>query len=442
MAIKLSDHFTYKRLLKFTFPSIIMMMFMSIYGIIDGLFVSNFVGPDEFTALNFIYPMLMVLSSFGFMFGSGGNALISKIYGEGNKKKANEVFSLVVYTSVIIGIIISIIGLYTIKPIAILLGAKGLLLENCIIYAVPLIISIPFFMLQLEFQTFFNTAEIPTIGLICTICAGVLNVILDAILILVFKLGILGASIATVMSQVVGGLFPVIYFMSKNKSILRLGKTKFDIKALLKTVTNGSSELLSNVSMSLVGLLYNVQLLKYEGEPGVTAYGIMMYISLLLNAIFIGFSLGTAPIVGYNFGAKNHAELKGLLRKCICIISVFSVITFILSQSLKGVFAGVFVGYDEHLYNLTKNGFVIYSFSFLFIGLAIYFSSFFTALNDGLTSAIISFLRTLVFQIIFVIVLPLFMGVNGIWLSIVLAELSAVVVSLIFLFIKRKRYNY
>ena len=442
MAIKLSDHFTYKRLLKFTFPSIIMMMFMSIYGIIDGLFVSNFVGPDEFTALNFIYPMLMVLSSFGFMFGSGGNALISKIYGEGNKKKANEVFSLVVYTSVIIGIIISIIGLYTIKPIAILLGAKGLLLENCIIYAVPLIISIPFFMLQLEFQTFFNTAEIPTIGLICTICAGVLNVILDAILILVFKLGILGASIATVMSQVVGGLFPVIYFMSKNKSILRLGKTKFDIKALLKTVTNGSSELLSNVSMSLVGLLYNVQLLKFEGEPGVTAYGIMMYISLLLNAIFIGFSLGTAPIVGYNFGAKNHAELKGLLRKCICIISVFSVITFILSQSLKGVFAGVFVGYDEHLYNLTKNGFVIYSFSFLFIGLAIYFSSFFTALNDGLTSAIISFLRTLVFQIIFVIVLPLFMGVNGIWLSIVLAELSAVVVSLIFLFIKRKRYNY
>ena len=244
------------------------------------------------------------------------------------------------------------------------------------------------------------------------------------------------------MSQVVGGLFPVIYFMSKNKSILRLGKTKFDIKALLKTVTNGSSELLSNVSMSLVGLLYNVQLLKFEGEPGVTAYGIMMYISLLLNAIFIGFSLGTAPIVGYNFGAKNHAELKGLLRKCICIISVFSVITFILSQSLKGVFAGVFVGYDEHLYNLTKNGFVIYSFSFLFIGLAIYFSSFFTALNDGLTSAIISFLRTLVFQIIFVIVLPLFMGVNGIWLSIVLAELSAVVVSLIFLFIKRKRYNY
>ncbi len=442
MSIKLSDHFTYRRLLKFTFPSIIMMMFMSIYGIIDGLFVSNFVGPDEFTALNFIYPMLMVLSSFGFMFGSGGNALISKIYGEGNKKKANEVFSLVVYTSVIIGIIISIIGLYTIKPIAILLGAKGLLLENCIIYAVPLIISIPFFMLQLEFQTFFNTAEIPTIGLICTICAGVLNVILDAILILVFKLGILGASIATVMSQVVGGLFPVIYFMSKNKSILRLGKTKFDIKALLKTVTNGSSELLSNVSMSLVGLLYNVQLLKYEGEPGVTAYGIMMYISLLLNAIFIGFSLGTAPIVGYNFGAKNHAELKGLLRKCICIISVFSVITFILSQSLKGVFAGVFVGYDEHLYNLTKNGFVIYSFSFLFIGLAIYFSSFFTALNDGLTSAIISFLRTLVFQIIFVIVLPLFMGVNGIWLSIVLAEMSAVVVSLIFLFVKRRKYNY
>lgn len=442
MAIKLSDHFTYKRLLRFTFPSIIMMIFMSIYSIVDGLFVSNFAGPDAFTALNFIFPVLMIFSSIGFMLGTGGSALVSKIFGEGNKKKANEIFSLVVYVTIIIGIIIAIVGLFVIEPIAMLLGAEGLLLENCIIYATPLLISQPFFMLQLEFQTFFNTAEKPIMGLICTIFAGVLNVILDALLIGVFKMGLFGASIATAMSQVVGGLFPIFYFMTKNSSILRIGKATFDIKSLLKICSNGSSELLSNVAMSVVGLLYNVQLLKYEGEPGVAAYGIMMYISMLFNAIFIGFSIGTAPIVSYHYGAKNTQELKSLLKKCITIILISSISMFTLSELLSGVFSGIFVGYNEYLYNLTKNGIYIFSFAFLFMGFAIYFSSFFTALNDGLTSAIISFLRTLVFQIGFVIILPLFMEVQGIWLSVVLTELSAVVVSLIFLFIKRKKYNY
>ena len=315
MRIKLSDHFTYKRLLRFTIPSIIMMIFMSVYGIVDGIFVSNFAGKEAFTALNFIYPVIMIFSSVGFMFGSGGSALISKIFGEGNKEKANKIFSMVVYISLIVGILLGLIGILFIKSIAKLLGAEGLLLVNCVIYAIPLLIALPVNILQLEFQTFFSTAEKPTMGLICTIFAGVLNIILDALLVGLFKCGLLGASIATAFSQLVGGLFPIIYFMRKNSSILKIGKSTFDIKALLKICANGSSELLSNVAMSIVGLLYNVQLLRYAGEDGVAAYGILMYISFFFNAIFIGFSIGTAPVISYHYGAKNENELKSLLKK-------------------------------------------------------------------------------------------------------------------------------
>lgn len=442
MSIKLSDHFTYKRLLRFTFPSIIMMICMSVYSIVDGLFVSNFAGKEAFTALNFIYPVVMIFSSIGFMFGSGGSALISKVFGEGNKEKANRIFSMVIYTSLLLGIILSILGIVFIKKIAILLGAEGLLLDNAVLYAIPLLIVLPVYILQLEFQTFFSTAEKPTMGLICTILAGVLNVILDALLVGVFKCGLLGASIATAMSQVVGGLFPIIYFMRKNSSILKIGKASFDFKALLKICINGSSELLSNVAMSVVGLLYNVQLLRYAGEDGVAAYGILMYISFLFNAIFIGFSIGTAPVISYHYGAKNENELKSLLKKCINITLITSIAMFILSEVLSPIFSNIFVGYDEYLYEMTIRGFVIFSFAFLFMGFAIFFSSFFTALNDGLTSAVISFVRTLIFQIGFVIILPLFLDLDGIWLSVVVTELSAVVVSIIFLVCKRKRYKY
>lgn len=442
MRIKLSDHFTYKRLLRFTIPSIVMMIFMSVYGIVDGIFVSNFAGKEAFTALNFIYPVIMIFSSVGFMFGSGGSALISKIFGEGNKEKANKIFSMVVYISLIVGILLGLIGIIFIKSIAKLLGAEGLLLENCVIYAIPLLFALPVNILQLEFQTFFSTAEKPTMGLICTIFAGVLNIILDALLVGLFKCGLLGASIATAFSQLVGGLFPIIYFMRKNSSILKIGKSTFDIKALLKICANGSSELLSNVAMSIVGLLYNVQLLRYAGEDGVAAYGILMYISFFFNAIFIGFSIGTAPVISYHYGAKNENELKSLLKKCINITLITSISMFILSEVFSPVFSKIFVGYDEYLYEMTIRGFLIFSFAFLFMGFVIFFSSFFTALNDGLTSAIISFVRTLIFQIGFVIILPLLFDLGGIWLSVVVTELCAVIVSVIFLICKRKKYKY
>lgn len=442
MAIKLSDHFTYKRLIKFTLPSIFMMIFMSIYGLVDGLFVSNFVGKTAFTAVNFIFPVIMIFTAAGFMFGSGGSALISKTLGEGNKKKANEIFSLVIYTTLFVSILLTVVGCLTLKPLAILLGAEGQMLEDSMVYGIILLLALPFFMLQVEFQSLFITAEKPKIGLMCTIFAGVSNIVFDALLVGLLKMGIGGAALASAASQVVGGLFPMIYFARKNDSLLKLGKTNIDFKALKKICSNGISELLNNVAMSLVGVLYNVQLLKYAGNDGVAAYGVLMYICMIFNAIFIGFSIGTAPVIGYHYGAKNTNELKNLFKKCMNIIFISSILMFALSELLGGVFSNMFVGYDESLCDLTKRGFFVYSFIFLFMGFAILFSSFFTALNDGVTSAIISVLRTMVFQVITVIVFPLMFDIDGIWLSAVIAELLAVIVGIIMLFIKRPKFQY
>lgn len=442
MRIQLSDHFTYGKLLKFTLPSIAMMVFTSIYGVVDGYFVSNWVGKTPFAAVNFIMPVLMMLGAVGFMFGAGGSALVAKTLGEEKRELANRNFSLFVYTSVVCGIVIAVLGIVFLPQIAELLGAEGEMLENCITYGRIILLAIPAFILQLEFQNFFITAEKPQLGLIVTIFSGVTNMVLDALLVAVFRFGLVGAASATAISQAVGGIIPLIYFSRPNTSLLRLGKTDFDKRALVKACTNGSSELLSNISMSLVGMLYNVQLMKYAGENGVAAYGVLMYVSFVFNSIFIGYSIGTAPVIGYNFGAKNQDELKGLLKRSTVIIISCSLCMLVLSELLALPFSEIFVGYDPELFELTRRGFAIYSFAFLFSGMAIFGSSFFTALNDGLTSAIISFLRTLVFQVAAVLLLPLIWDIDGVWISIVVAEFLAVIVMIGFLLGKRKKYGY
>lgn len=440
--IQLSDHFTYGKLLKFTLPSIVMMVFASIYSVVDGYFVSNYVGKTSFAAVNFIMPFLMILGAAGFMFGTGGSALTAKTMGEGKSEKAKEIFSLIIYTSLISGFIIAILGFILIKPIASLLGAEGQLLENCVTYGHIIILAVPAFILQYVFQSFFITAEKPTLGLAVTVSAGVTNMIFDAIFVAVFKWGLQGAAAATALSQVVGGIIPLIYFSHKNKSCLRLTKTKFDISILTRTCTNGSSELMSNISASLVSMLYNTQLIKYAEENGVSAYGVLMYVNFAFLAIFIGYSIGTAPVTGYHYGAGNSSELRGILRKSTVIISVFAVCMFLSAKLLSNPLAKIFVGYDNELCELTNRAFSIFSFSFLFSGFAIFGSGFFTALNDGLTSALISFLRTLVFQIASVIILPLIFGIDGIWASMIFAEFMAASISVLFIFLKKKKYNY
>lgn len=442
MSIQLSDHFNYKRLIRFTLPSIIMLIFTSIYGVVDGFFVSNFVGKTPFTAVNFIMPFLMILGSLGFMFGTGGGALISKTMGEGNDKKANRIFSMIVYISIICGIVLAVLGIIFIRPIAIFLGADGQLLEDSIIYGKIILAAVPAYILQFEFQCLFAVAEKPKLGLYVTIAAGLTNVLLDGLLVAVFSLGLEGAAAATALSQLVGGIIPIIYFFRPNTSILRLGKTNFDGKALLKTCTNGSSELMSNISMSLVSMLYNIQLLKYSGEDGVAVYGVLMYVNLVFQAVFIGYSVGTAPVIGYHYGAENNTELKGLLKKSFVIISIFAIAMFAVSEFSAKPLSLIFVGYDKDLLEMTLHAFRIYSFSFIFAGFTVFGSSFFTALNDGLISAIISFMRTLVFQAAAVIIFPLIWKLDGIWFSIVAAEIMSDVVTILFLILKRNKYQY
>lgn len=440
--IKLSDHFSFRRLMRFTLPSILMMIFTSVYSIVDGFFVSNFVGKTPFAAVNFIMPLLMILGCVGFMFGTGGGALIAKTMGEGDRKKANEIFSMIVYAAAVCGIILAAAGIIFMRPIASLMGAKGALLENSIVYGRLILLALPFFILQYEFQCLFATAEKPKLGLFITVAAGVTNMVLDALFVAVFRMGLEGAAAATALSQFIGGIVPLIYFARKNSSYLKLVKFKFDGRALIKTCINGSSELMSNISMSLVGMLFNMQLIKYAGENGVAAYGVLMYVSMVFQAIFIGYAVGVAPVVGYHYGACNYGELKNVRKKSMILIGVFSVLMFAAGQILARPLALIFVSYDADLLEMTVHAFNIFSFSFLMSGFAIFGSSFFTALNDGLTSALISFFRTLIFQSAAVIIFPLIWGLDGIWMSVVMAEVMAVVVTAAFLIIKRKKYNY
>ncbi len=440
--IQLSDHFNLSRLLRFTLPSIIMLVFTSIYGVVDGFFVSNYVGKTSFAAVNFIMPFLMILGCVGFMFGTGGGALIAKTMGEGKKEKANQLFSMLVLVSVLCGVGLAVLGLSFLRPIASALGAQGQMLEDSVAYGRIILIAIPAFILQYEFQCLFATAQKPKLGLYVTVAAGLTNVVLDAVFVAVFSWGLEGAAAATALSQGVGGILPLLYFGRANSSLLKLTKPKFDGKALLKTCTNGSSELMSNISASIVSMLYNMQLLTYAGEDGVAAYGVLMYVNLVFQAVFLGYSVGTAPVISYHDGAKNHVELKGLFRKSLAILAVCAVAMFASALLLAQPLSVLFVGYDPELLAITLRAFSIYSFSFLFSGFAVFGSSFFTALNDGLVSAFISFLRILVFQVILVLTFPLIWQLDGIWLSIVAAEMLAVLVTAGFMIRKRKKYHY
>lgn len=444
MHIQLSDHFTYGRLLKFTLPTIAMMIVTSIYSVVDGFFISNFAGKTPFAAVNLIMPVLMILGIVGFMFGTGGSALVAKTYGEGNIKKANEYFSLLVYTAFVIGVILTVLGIAFVHPVAVVLGASGSLLDNCVIYACTVLIALPFYMLQVMFQSFFVVAEKPQLGLIVTVSSGLTNMVLDAILVILLpqEYKLVGAAIATAVAQFVGGIVPIIYFSRKNSSVLKLGKTKFDIKVIGQACVNGSSEFMSNISMSFVAILYNFQLMKFAGENGVAAYGVMMYVSMIFSAAFVGYSVGTAPVISFHYGAKNENELKELLRKSITIIGIFGVCMVVAAEILAMPLSKFFVGYDAELYDLTVFGFRIFAGSFAFMGFCIFTSAFFTALNDGKTSAIVSFLRTFVFQTATIMVIPAFLGITGVWVSVVAAEAMAVVIAILFLKLKRKKYGY
>ena len=441
-AIQLSDHFTCGKLLRFVLPSIVMMVFTSIYGVVDGLFVSNFAGKTSFAAINLVMPFIMVLGGIGFMIGAGGTALVAKVMGEGDAEKANRYFSMMILFTVLVGAVLTALGLVFMRPVALFLGATEQMLPSCVLYGRIVIGFTTAFMLQNVFQSFLIAAEKPKLGLLATVAAGLTNMALDALFIAGFRWGVAGAAIATGLSQCVGGLLPLIYFLRPNTSRLRLVRTKLEARTLANACANGSSELMSNISSSIVSIIYNFQLLHFIGEDGVSAYGVLMYVQFIFVAIFIGYSIGCAPIVGFHYGAQNYPELKNLLCISVRLMTGAGMVLAALAYGLASPLAKLFVGYDEGLYALTCHAFRLFSFAFLFAGFNIFASSFFTALNNGLISAVISFLRTLVFQTSSVLLLPLLFDVDGIWYAISVAEICATILSLIFLFAKKNKYHY
>lgn len=442
MAIQLSDHFNYKRLLKFVFPSIIMMVFTSIYGVVDGLFVSNIVGKAAFAAINLIMPVNMIFGGIGFMLGTGGSALVAKTLGEKEPEKANRYFTMMILITAIIGVITSAIGIGIMRPVSLLLGADEAMLPNCILYGRIMMAFNVSFMLQNAFQGFLITAEKPSLGLAVTVIAGITNMVLDALFIGVFHWGVAGAAFATGVSQCVGGLIPLFYFLRPNRSLLRLVKTKLELRPIVKACVNGSSEMVSSVTSSVVGILYNFQLLKYAGQNGVASYGVLMYVQFTLAAIFIGYSMGIAPVIGYHYGADNHSELKNLLKKSTLLMVGIGSIMVLTAEIFAIPLAKIFVGYDVDLLNMTVHALRISSLAFLITGFNIFASSFFTALNNGGVSAAISFLRTFIFKFATVLILPLIVGLDGIWWADVSAEIFAFLLSIIFLVTQRKKYHY
>lgn len=442
MNIQLSDHFTYRRLIRFVIPSVAMMILTSIYGVVDGLFVSNFVGKTPFAAVNLVIPFTMILGAFGFMLGTGGTALVAKTLGEGRQEEANRIFSMLIYFALGLGVLLTIFDIAVLKRIVIKMGADDAMLRHCMIYGRIVLLGIPFYMLQNMFQNFLIAAEKPQLGLIVTIAAGVTNMVLDALFIAVLGWGVAGAAAATALGQCVGGLVPFVYFARKNSSKLSLVKTRLMGGALFHACTNGSSELVSNVSMSLVGMLYNLQLMKFAGENGVAAYGVIMYVNFIFIAIFLGYAYGSAPIVAFNYGARRTEELQNVLKKSLKLILGTGISLFLIATVFAGVLSGLFVGYDAELYRLTVRGFHLYAISFLLCGFNIYGSSFFTALNNGVVSAAISFLRTVVFEVAAVLILPLFFGLDGVWCAITVAELASILITIGAFSALRRRYQY
>ena len=442
MKIQLSDHFTYGKLFRFTFPSIIMMIFTSIYSVVDGFFVSNFAGKTAFASINLVMPFIIILGSLGFMIGTGGTALVSRVLGEGDEKKANHYFSMLIWLSLLIGIFLAVLGVAFMRPVAVLLGATKEMIDDCVLYGRVVIAFLAPYMLQNVFQSFLIAAEKPNLGLAATLAAGITNMVLDAVLVGVLRWGVFGAALATGISQTIGGLLPFIYFIRSNSSKLHLTKAKFKLRPILQACANGSSELMSNISGSVVGIVYNFQLLKYLGENGVSAYGVLMYVQFIFIAIFVGYSIGCAPVVSFHYGAGNHSELQSLLKKSTRIVGSLSIVLTVLALTLAHPLAKMFVGYDAELLAITSHAFKLFSFSFLLAGFNIFASSFFTALNNGAISAAISFLRTLIFQTSSVLILPLILGVDGLWGANVAAEIFAFVISLVFLVANRKRYHY
>lgn len=442
MRAQLSNHFTYRKLFSFVLPPIAMMLLTSVYTMVDGLFVSHFVGKTAFAAVNFVFPVVMLMAGLGSMFGTGGTALVAKTLGEGATNRAKRYFTQIILMAGIFGTLMGGLGCLQLLEICQLLGATSELLPDALIYGRIMLLFLPCCILQWTFQSLLITAEKAQLAFWLSVAGGVTNIVLDAIFMAGLGWGVAGAALATGLSQVVAGMVPVLYFLLPNNSLLQFRRTRFQPRPMLQACTNGASELVSSISGAVVGMLFNYQLIRYFGEDGVAAYGVVMYVSFFFVAIFIGYDMGSTPLLAYNHGAKNHTELRNLFRKSVTFVGACGTGLALLATLLARPIATLFVGYNEGLTLLTEHAFRVYGFSFALMGYNIFASGLFTAMNNGLISATISLLRTLVFQTAAILCLPLIFGTEGIWWAVAVAEVSSLACSAYFILKYRKQYHY
>lgn len=442
MDIQLSDHFDYRRLLRFTIPSMLMMIFTSVYGVVDGLCVSNYIGKEALASVNLVWPFSMFCSSIGMMLGTGGAALIARTLGRGQKERAKGLFSMIVAVAIIASLVITVIGMVFMPEIAVILGADEELLPLCITYGRILTLSLVFFVMQQMFQTLLITAERPQLGFGFMVGAGIVNIVLDILFLMVFHWGIEGAAWATLLSCIVGGLGPLIYFLTPNSSLLRFTRPLWDWRALLKACGNGSSEMVLDLSIPLCTMLYNVQLMKMSGQDGVAAFGVINYVCMIFMGLFIGYLMGMENIVAYHYGAENTQEVQNLRRRSVHLMLGIGLVMCLGAELAAAPLSRFFVGYDGHLTELSTHAFRLYATGFLIMGLNALASSFFTALGNGLVSAIIAFCRTFLFQSVSIFLLPIVLGLDGIWLSLAVGECLCLVVSWWYYRRYKTRYNY
>ena len=440
--VQLSDHFDYRTLIRFTIPSVLMMVISSVYSIVDGLFVSNFAGSDGFAAVNLMMPIAMMISCIGFMAGAGGSALISKTLGEQEAEKAREQFSLIIYLIIGFSLVIGVTVFLLVPQIARMMGAEGAIYDNCVIYGRILISALPAFMLQILFQNFLVVAEKPQMGMVIAISSGVTNIVLDALFIAVFQWGVAGAAIATMLGQTIGGIVPLGYFLLKKNHLLWFTKFKFRWETLKRTCVNGFSAFIGNASNSLVGIVFNLRLMDLMGSDGVVAYGVVMYVTYIVTGVFMGYSTGIAPVFSYNLGSGNAEEIKGLLKRSLVSIAVSALVLVAFVQIFARGLAAIFVSYDENLMILTTTAIRLFNISFLVAGFNIFAAAFFAALNNGVVSSILSLSRTLVFTLGCLFILPAVIGNNGIWLSVTFAEVFSVLVAGYYVVKNREKYQY
>ena len=419
-----------------------MMLFTSMYGVVDGLYLSHFSGKEAFAAITLIIPLPLLIGAWAYMIGAGGSAVIAKAIASDRQKDANEYFSFLVLISVLGSILLAGIGEIFLEPCAKLLGANDEMLPFCMTYGRILIAAVPLYVLQNVFQSFLTVAEHPKIGLAINLVSAFLNMALNFVFIRITNEVVTAVALATVVSQFVGGITPFVFFVRSKSTTLRFGRPHMPMSLLGPVFANGVSEFVSEIFHPLASVMYNYKLMELTGLNGVAAYGVLMNVGFLFGSVFLGFAVGSAPLFTYKYEREDHDELHSLFIKSTISVVLMGFLLYGVACMIEGPFAAEFFGGDELLITMTEEAFALHSLSYMVMGLAVFASAFFTAIHDSRVSFLISFLRTLLFEVLAILLLPMLFDLNGVWAASLTSEVLTLLVTVGLLISKKEKYQY